>query len=269
MDDEIRFYVMRIGYIESDLAWIVANSRPATINDRNRPAKWIQQPVLTFLVQHSYGTLLYDTGCSKDAMDVWPDSMKKLFPYYIPEEERLEDRLRSLGVSITDVDTVVLSHLHADHAGNIKLFRHAKILVHRNDFAHALVETHANPNYTWPYIKRDFDIDGFHYDLIEEDFEIWPGIGIITLEGHTAGLLGLVVNLKNSGTIICTSDAIYHHLNYGPPIKPCGALYDSLGFMRTVKKVRALERRHEALVIFGHDKDQYEQKLKKIPEFYT
>lgn len=264
----MQLYVLNLGRIECDLCWAISNPRPAVETNKTRPAMWVKMPVLGFLVVHPKGIILFDTGCAADGMSYWPEATKKAFPFYITEGEHLENRISALGINIRDIDTVILSHLHFDHAGNIRLFSHSRILVHSREFANALAQTHATPDYVGGYIKREFAIEGLHYDLIDEDTEIFPGIEVITLEGHTPGILGLVVHLKNSGTIICSSDALDTRANYGPPARLPGEIYDSLGFMRTVNKVRRLQRKYQALVIFGHDEQQYESELKKYPDYY-
>jgi RNase P/RNase MRP subunit p30 len=46
-----------------------------------------------------------------------------------------------------------------------------------------------------------------------------------------------------------------------------GLIYDSLGFVDTVEKVRKLQRKYNAKIIFGHDAKQFSE-LKLAPEFY-
>jgi len=132
----------------------------------------------------------------------------------------------------------------------------------------ALVSTHRSPDPAdWgAYIRSDLEIP-CHFQLVQEDLELWDGVELVTLEGHTPGILGLLVRLKNSGSIIFPSDAIYTAMNYGPPPKPPGIIYDTLGFFRTIEKVRRLVKLHQAQVFFPHDPKQYPS-LRKAPEYY-
>lgn len=43
-------------------------------------------------------------------------------------------------------------------------------------------------------------------------------------------MLGLHIQLPSAGGITLASEAIYCAANYGPPIRPQGGIYDSLGF---------------------------------------
>jgi len=267
----MEFHVMRIGTLEADLSWMVAMARPATINSKNRAAAWVKWPVLSFLVKHPQGILLFDTGCylDSDGKTHRPENFEKAFPYYVTEEERITTQLAKLNLTPADVDIVLLSHLHEDHAGNVGLFMNSKIIIHAAEYADALVTTHKDPSYSGGYIKSQFDIEGLRYELIEEDTEILPGIKAITLPGHTNGTLGLMVRLNNTGTIICTSDAAYCKQNFGPPARMSGVLHDSISYMKSIEKIRKLQNIHNATIIFGHDQQQYENDLRKSPEFYT
>jgi hypothetical protein len=76
-----------------------------------------------------------------------------------------------------------------------------------------------------------------------------------------------VVHLANSGTIIFPSDALGMQKNFEePPVLPVG-IYDSLGFYRTVEKVRKLQRRYDAKLIHPHDPEQFNT-LKTSPAYY-
>jgi glyoxylase-like metal-dependent hydrolase (beta-lactamase superfamily II) len=83
---------------------------------------------------------------------------------------------------------------------------------------YGLTLTHTNPDPAThgAYIKAELKVS-CNFQLVEEDFELLPGINVITLPDHTPGVLGLVLKLKKSGTFIFPADAIYTSGNYGPP----------------------------------------------------
>jgi len=266
---DMRFYVLGLGFIEMDQSWVVMNSKPASVRNPNRPALWTRVPVLSFLIITPELKVLYDTGCDPLGMsEHWPPTVRSLFLYQGSEDERIERRLAILGLACEDIDIVVASHLHYDHAGNIRLFNKAKILVHRTELSYALVTTHVAPQIDLAYSKHDFDIEGLHWELVDEDLEIAPGLEVITLEGHSPGMLGLVVHLKETGTLICPGDAIYSRMNYGPPPRLPGTIYDSLGFHRTIAKLRRLQMKYHATIFYPHDTEQFEGEMLKSPKFY-
>ena len=271
---EISFTILPHGHIENDLAWNVAVPFPASIDNRNPQAQWIKVPSFSVLIKHSsLGYVLYDTGsCPGDEASRLPEYPRKYLPYFAGREEFLDKRLESLGLQPRDISTVIVSHMHWDHSGGLGFFKNTgagrRIYVHKKDFSYGLLVTHQSRE-TFAgggYFKENFEVPGLEYNLIEEDETLAEGLEIITLEGHTPGILGLAAHLK-SGVYIFPSDAVYTARNYGPPEAVPGIIYDTLGFGRSIAKLRKLQKKYNASLIFPHDPEQFKT-LKCCPYFY-
>jgi N-acyl homoserine lactone hydrolase len=270
----IKFTILHHGFIENDLAWNIAVPRPGSLSDKNPKAEWIRVPTFSVLIKHpSIGYILYDTGsCPGDELNRRPKDVQNGFPYFANRDDFLDRRLEALNIKPEDISMIVISHMHWDHSGGLKFFSNTKagqnILVHKKDYMYGLTETHRS-SATFGgggYFKDNFEFDGLNFNFIEEDQNLAPGIDIIALEGHTPGILGLIVHLENE-TYIFTSDAVYMDKNYGPPVIVPGIIYDTLGFNRSVTKLNILQRKYNAKLIFPHDPLQYLY-LKKAPYFY-
>lgn len=265
----MKLYVLNTGYLETDKNNVVAG---ATVGTRSNPHvynEWIQLPVMSFLIETKEGYIIYDLGSNPDAMDgYWPENLREVYPLYQSKECRLENQLALVGVKPTDIHTVILSHMHLDHAGRLDLFPHADVYVPKGDFYHsnALVRMNADPCTHGGYIKADMNIQVKQFHMIEDDFEFMQGIDIINLPGHVPALLGLVLHLKG-GTIILPQDAVYTSEIYGPPPKASGLMYDSIGHFKSIEKVRRLQKKYNAKVIFAHDAEFFKT-LKLVPDFY-
>lgn len=139
------------------------------------------------LVRLNGRTLLFDTG-----------------PYaYRPI---LQGRLKKLGVDPGEVDTVVLSHVHWDHAANADLFPNAEIVLHENELAYA--ETpNAHDAETAGYIGRALRRLKLH--PIAGEQEIIPGVRLVELPGHSPGSIGALVGnaLLAGDAVTCAGDA--------------------------------------------------------------
>lgn len=266
----MKVYILNNGWLECDPNWMVAFSSLATLQDKECMHKWIKIPVYTVLIDHPSGKILYDLGCHPDAMNgYWPQGLVSVFPYYYNDDQKLVDQLALTNTRPEDIKTVVLSHMHLDHAGNIHLFTHADVYVHKKDFEYGQTLVHLSPNPAkhGAYVKADLEVPVKQFHLVEEDFELVPGVEIITLPGHTPGLLGVVVHLEKEGTMIFPQDALYTRENYGPPAKASGIMYDNLAFFKSVEKVRKLEKKYNAKVMFSHDIEFFET-MKHAPNFY-
>ena len=133
-----------------------------------------------------------------------------------PDEfDDLEEELGDLGVKLADVRCAVVTHVHADHAGNAReLQRHGiKIIAGSRDLARAEAGDHGTlyptsffarfilrpviPNHFEPFTPDEQVSD--RYDLTE----CGVPADVIAMPGHTAGSL---VVLARGGTIALVGD---------------------------------------------------------------
>ena len=104
---------------------------------------------------------------------------------------------------------------------------------------------------------------------IEEDYlEFAPGMELVHLPGHTPGVIGLILHLKNSGTIILPSDALYMAKNFGPPPWAPGIFDNSEDWMKSVRKIAVLQKKHTARIFYPHDWKQLTTEMRLAPEYY-
>ena len=66
---------------------------------------------------------------------------------------------------------------------------------------------------------------------------------------------------------VCTKDDRIQGLQIRLDDPPPKIVYDSLGFQKSVEKLRRLQRKYNARIIFPHDLAQFET-LEKCPIFY-
>lgn len=266
----MKIYILNTGYLVTDKNNVEASEVAATSGEEIVAIEHLKLPVLSFLIDNDGEYILYDVGSNPEAMNgYWPENLQKVYPLYQREDERIENQLALCGVKPEDINTVIISHMHLDHAGNLQLFKHANIYVPKADFMHAQTQVRLNPDPMTHggYIKADLDVPVSQYHLIEEDFLIAPGIEVINLPGHTPGLLGLVVTLAKEGTFILPQDCIYTENIFGPPAKASGLLHDTVQYFESIEKVRKIKDEHDGKVIFAHDYDFFKT-LKTAPAFY-
>src|SRR6266699_2292855 len=79
-----------------------------------RSAEKVRIPISCYLVRTGDTTILFDTGVSPRAV---PGLLRTDPMAGFTEADLLVHRLDSIGLEPKDVDVVVLSHLHFDHAG--------------------------------------------------------------------------------------------------------------------------------------------------------
>ena len=264
---KVKLHVLDLGKLRLDKNFMVANSTVATARNPNPRGQVVDIPVSAYYIEHADGNILFDTGCNPNwggPNGRWPvDGLQELFPHIGGEECQLPARLDMMGVGPDDVDYVVLSHLHCDHAGCVEYFRKSKVIVHEDEFAGAFRQ-YALQDHGSPYALKDLEaiikaqLSWREIAREEPDQNIVDGVRLLNFgPGHARGMLGLMVTLRSQPGVILCSDACYTAENYGPKARQPGISYDSLGIMRTVRRIQALAADTGAAVWFGHDADQF------------
>jgi N-acyl homoserine lactone hydrolase len=266
--DKTKVHVLDCGALHGDLAnLLLAPAKViATRQNPKRPSTWVEAPTHAVVVEHPEGRLLWDTSCPRDWEQRWaPSAMNDFFPYDgASEEQYFDSRLRQLNLEPGDIDIVVISHLHFDHAGNVRMFDDAgaRLLVHEDEAKGAF-------GYEGPFrgahIKADYE--GLNFETVRGDTEILPGVTLLEAPGHTWGTMSLQLDLADEGTMIFTSDAVYLRESYGPPPVGAAIVWDNQAWLRSVEKLRGIAERTNATVVFGHDADQ-RRELKLAPDAY-
>ncbi|QKS70124.1 N-acyl homoserine lactonase family protein [Paenalkalicoccus suaedae] len=272
-----KLYVMDNGRMKMDKSWMIAMHNPATIDNPNAPTEFVEFPVYTVLIDHPEGKILFDTACNPNSMGAdgrWGQITQKMFPIQMEEECYLHNRLEQLDVRPEDIKYVVASHLHLDHAGCLELFTNATIIVHEDELSGTL-KTYANNAKEGAYVWADIDawiknnLQWRQIKRTEDNLLLAEGIRVLNFgSGHAWGMIGLHIDMPDTGGIILASDAIYTAESFGPPIKPPGIIYDSLGYSNAVEKIRKLAHETKSDVWFGHDANQFKQFRKSTEGYY-
>lgn len=232
-------------------------------------ADMVTFPISAYLIRGPDGPVLFDTGCHPDAMKPggrWSEEFQSQFPWEPgPDGEacQLPNRLEQLGLGPDDIERVVLSHMHSDHAGCVEFFRKSQVIVHRAEFdlAHAYHRRRdADSSYAWKDVAQWLKLD-LNWRFVEEHEKELALTDTITLlnwgAGHAAGMLGLDVALDDTGRVILASDAVFTLENFGPPPRPAGYPVSAANAACTVEQIRARAERLDAQVWCGHDMTQF------------
>lgn len=272
-----KLYVLDTGTMKMDKNFMLALHNPASIDNPNPPAEFIEFPVYAVLIDHPEGKILFDTGCNPEGMGDegrWSQGIQSMFPAFQDESCYLINRLAQLNTRPEDIKYVVASHLHLDHAGCLELFTNATIIVHDSELKNTMKQyamTKDMGAYIWADVNQWIE-KGLTWRTVmpnEDELVLADGIKILNFgPGHAWGLLGLHVELPGEGGIILASDAVYSEENFGPPTKPPGIIYDSLGYLEAVEKIRKYAERTNSQVWFGHDTKQFRGFIKSTEGFY-
>lgn len=273
----MKIYVLDNGRMKMDKNLMIANSNQATMDNPNQPNEMHEFPIYTVFIDHPEAKILFDTACNPNAMGDngrWITVTQKAFPYFADEACHLSNRLEQIGIDPKDVDIVVASHLHLDHAGCLEYFTNATVIVH-NDELNGTMQSYARNQKEGAYIWADIDA-WIKNDLTwktmkrDEDYlKLIDGVKVLNFgSGHAWGMIGLEIETEELGTIILASDAIYTKESMEPTLKPPGILYDSVGWTNSVEKIKKLAAEKNAQIWFGHDGEQFAEFRKSTDRYY-
>lgn len=154
--------------------------------------KRIWLPIWAFLLRGQDRNILIDTGLDENEL---------FCPAGFTEETGMEpasivELLEREGLVPDDIHIVINTHLHDDHCGNNSLFGKATFYVHE-----AEVEFCNKPH---PIDHRydSYFIEGQQFAYIEEEKELFPGIGVLFSPGHTKGCLSITVETGDGPVVI-------------------------------------------------------------------
>lgn len=270
MPDNISLQILPTGTMHADLTWLLLDPGQviASRHQKDKPANWVGVPTHCVFIDHPDGKLLWDSGVPRDWETRWePTGLHDFFPVdEVTEDMWLDSRLKQLGYEPNDIDYLLLSHLHFDHAGQADLWNdapHTKVICSKDEYDGAFGFEGYNLG---AHVKKDYG--NLSFETVEGDTEILPGVTLLQTPGHTWGTMSLQVDLPDTGTMIFTSDAIYRSESYGPPSIGAGIVYDSRKWFASVEKIRTIAEQTNATVVFGHDEEQI-TKLRTTPDSYT
>ena len=212
-------------------------------------------PVVCYLAQTDDGkNILIDSG------------LPEIMPEGESEFENGRDvieQLASIGLKPDDIDTVISTHYDGDHAGRHAAFTKALYVVQR---AHHL-DAANNPRYA--AIRPQWDQPMARIRLVDGDTELLPGLELIETGGHVPGHQSVLVRLPKTGAVLLTVDAVPFCEGFAHGLADDDSGGPDAAAIRasTIKLLELAERERSGLVIFGHDKEQWEG-LKKLPEYY-
>jgi glyoxylase-like metal-dependent hydrolase (beta-lactamase superfamily II) len=198
-------------------------------------------PLIAYYLESDEHKILVDTGGSIPNPEKWQPFVRK------PGEE-LDAALKSIGVNPDDIDIVLFTHLHWDHAGNNHVLKKARFIAQKIE-----VDT-----------MLHVDIKGYEkefaaattYETVDGDVEIVPGISVVLAPGHSHGSQVIFVDTED-GKYMLTGDLVPRYNNWtSNPKVPNGSLEDLDEMLASYKK---LETFGIDKILTGHEPLVFEQ----------
>jgi glyoxylase-like metal-dependent hydrolase (beta-lactamase superfamily II) len=173
--------------------------------------------------------------------------------------------LARLGVDPASVPTVILSHFHNDHVGDLDAFPQATFMAQR-----AELNFWTDPVATRAEIGRHAEAadiarlvalnDAGRMRLLDGDTEIVDGVDVVRVGGHTPGMQVTVVRTAG-GPVVLASDASHFFENVEHDL-PFAVHADLVDMYRAFDRMRDLGE--GGIVVAGHDPALFER-FEQVP----
>ena len=229
-------------------------------DERNR----IPLGMRCLLVEHDDGLVLIDTGAGNKENakfhDIYGLENSGALNAEGVARTNLEDAIVLAGHRVDDIKLVINTHLHFDHAGGDTYvdsagtvrasFPNAKYVVQKGEHHWAM---HTNERTAASYFQRNWEPirEAGHFELIEGEREIVPGISVIMTPGHVPVHQSVLIDGGSEiacflGDVCPTSAHLPLPWIMGYDVEP----------LITMESKRTLLKRAEAeqwLLVFEHD----------------
>jgi len=269
----MKLYVFSSGFLSIDKSALQAGAAPGKID----------VPVGFFLIHHPKGNVLFDCGNNDKVITdptYWgPNAVMLENPanHSRSPDVAVDAQLEKAGYKVSDINYVILGHMHLDHAGNVAKFPTATLVYQRDEIINAFWP---KPGFAGVYVPDDLaplrsqvgsPLPGRQKVIeLNGDLDLF-GDGTILIHrnvGHTPGSQMALVHLPKTGAIVLTSDAAYLPENYEKDLLPSVSLaYDPAGIMQGYQWIKMMRDVQGAQVFMAHDAEGYKQH-KHSPEFY-
>jgi len=220
----------------------------------------VQSAFFSYLIKTDSGNVLVDAGLHPDdAVFLSRGSIKSL-----PEEYHLPNRLKEAGVSMDDIATVIITHAHLDHVGWLAQLHNAEVVMQKEEYRFV---TDAPAWTPFRYSAERFDFSKLKLKLVDGDTVLMPGITLLFTPGHSIGHQSVMVDLPQTGTVIICGDAVFLQENLEKEYIP-STWSDTRQSLLSIKKLKVWAQVRSAIVLPGHDEENWQKNVKKLPEAY-
>ena len=226
---------------------------------------------LAYAVRHpEAGTILIDTGlhpgASTNLRQDFGFAMALFFRGIKPAARPYVDQLRDLGIDPASVERVVMTHLHVDHTGAMRLLPNARFICAREEWRAATAPRAAAQGYVAGHLPPESRMElldfaaagersgpfGATIDLLGDG-----SIRLIATPGHTPGHLSVLLRRTDGREVLVAGDAVYTMRNLELERAPL-LVNDKPAYFRSLRELKAYAHQEpEAILVPTHDPDAW------------
>ncbi len=216
-----------------------------------------------YVISHPKGNLMWDAGLPEGLVGLPEPFTSPDGNFTVSRRDSVVNQLKSIEMTVDDIDYIALSHTHFDHSGHANTFKNSRWLVQETEYDFITSEESQKTNtdnynaikeLTKPQkLKGDFDVFGDGSVIIK------------SAPGHTPGHQVLYLDLAEHGPTLLTGDLYHLYENREHKRVPIFN-FDVDQTLKSMDAFEAFAKEMNAKVYVQHQKEDF-NKMPKAPEY--
>jgi N-acyl homoserine lactone hydrolase len=252
----MRIHALTTGVVRLKRAFLFASDGWRRQVDLFVPGPWCDPvPIHCWAVEHDGRLFIIDTGESATARDI------PFAQFEVPQEQELPGALRAAGLSLSDADRVVLTHMHGDHMdGAVHVT--GPVWVHHRDpafsrtpgarFWRRALRQPLPPGVDF----RPLALDGGPFGAFERSLALSDDGRIVAVEtaGHTVGHISIICVDDEGRHVFLAGDAT-DTLEQLLALRPDAVSPKPADAVSTMRTILEHARQHPTVYLPSHDRE--------------
>lgn len=235
-------------------------------------------PARAWLIEVGSNYWLWDTGYADYFYQGTQSGIfkfyRKLTPVYMEHQESLKLQILALGIELTSISHIILSHFHGDHIAGIRDFPHCQFICSGEGWKKMRLLhgfSALRQGFVPTLIPDDFEQRLLFWESFSEmalPQELWPfttgfalpdsqqQVIIVPLPGHACGHIGAFVQTDNGWTLLA-SDAAWTPANYktlqGPSRLAHLVMENPRAYYQTLRQIQQLSSNDRITICLSHE----------------
>jgi N-acyl homoserine lactone hydrolase len=222
-------------------------------------------PILAWAIETANGVIVVDTGETAGTKETgyfprWHPYFRLAVRFDVEPEQEIGPQLLAVGISPLDVRTVIMTHLHTDHAGGLGHFPRAEILVSKEELTLASGFAGRLRGYLsdrWPdwFAPTSIGFDSPPFENFGPCQRITPdgNVIVVATPGHTPGHVSVIV-LDEEIDYFLAGDTTYAQQSLLDELVDGVSPSESVS-LATLRMILKYAQSHRTVYLPSHDPD--------------